>query len=301
MRTLPLLAALLISSPIAGASTELELLQDRCAEQERQIRQLEEENSRLKSLMGTAEAIPAPRTQAPNALETPAAKPSTESPAPAASYGTVRPGDSLTKLAKRHGTTPEALIKLNKLKNPSLIRAGQKLLLPSKATAPATRPPSATVGSSHIVKSGETFYSIARRHGISVNELEAANPGIKATSIRPGQKLQLSRAAAQPAAVAKSEPAPVAPPAPALASSTASAVTKLETAAPAPAPMDAGNRTVSNTPRIKSVLVTEEIDFGAFAAAHGTTTEKLNALNGHRLKSSTVLAKGSEFYVPAQP
>ena len=62
MRTLPLLAALLLSSPIAGASTELELLQDRCSEQERQIRQLEVENSRLKSLMGTAAATPAART-----------------------------------------------------------------------------------------------------------------------------------------------------------------------------------------------------------------------------------------------
>jgi ribosomal protein L7/L12 len=37
------------------------------------------------------------------------------------------------------------------------------------------------------------------------------------------------------------------------------------------------------------------------AAAHGTSTAKLNALNGLNLNSSTVLAKGSELYVPAQP
>ncbi len=300
MRTLPLLAAFLLSSPIALASTELELLQDRCAEQERQIRQLEEENSRLKSLMGTAASTPATRTASasrPESSAAPETKPSTASSQ--ASYGTVRPGDSLTKLAKRHGTTPEVLIKLNKIKNPSLIRPGQKLLLPAKAEAPASRTPSATVGSSHIVKNGETFYSIARQHGISVETLESANPGIKATSIRPGQKLQLSRASAP--AVAKSSPAPAPTAKLDVPSSTASAVTKLDAAAPAPAPLEDTSRTVSNTPRIKSVLVTEEIDFGAFAAAHGTTTEKLNALNGHRLKSSTVLAKGSEFYVPAQP
>ena len=56
MRAIPFLALLLLSSPIASASTELELLQDRCSEQERQIRQLEEENSRLKSLVNTAAA-----------------------------------------------------------------------------------------------------------------------------------------------------------------------------------------------------------------------------------------------------
>jgi hypothetical protein len=78
-------------------------------------------------------------------------------------------------------------------------------------------------------------------------------------------------------------------------------VTRLDTAASAPAPLASSSSTVSSSRRIRSVLVTEETDFGSFAAAHGTTTEKLNALNGHHLKSSTVLAKGSEFYVPAQP
>jgi len=301
MRPLPLLAAaLFLGSPIAGASTELELLQDRCSEQERQIRQLEEENSRLKSLIGTASNTPVARTS-----------PATDAPAPdvarkaaTPSYGTVRPGDTLSKIAKRHGTTPEALSKLNKLKNPSLIRPGQKLLLPSKeAASPAPRP-SSPVGGSHIVKNGETFYSIARKHGIGVDALEAANPTVKASALRPGQKLQLARST-PPAAenpVARATADKVAAPAAkaTLSSSTASAVSKIDSA-PAPAPLATASQTVSSVPRIKSVLVTEETDFGAFAAAHGTTTEKLNALNGHSLKPSTVLAKGSEFYVPAQP
>ena len=303
MRTLPLLAALLLSSPIALASTELELLQDRCAEQERQIRSLEEENSRLKSLMDTAAATPVARTQASADEKAPAVTGNTApSEAAAPSYGTVRPGDSLTKLAKRHGTTPETLIKLNKIKNPSLIGVGQKLLLPSKEASPVPRS-STPVGSSHIVKNGETFYSIARRHSLSVESLAAANPDVKATALRPGQKLQLTRTSDAPAASAKPSAVAMSAPAakPELPATTASAVSQPDTAAAAPAPLESASRMVNSTPRIKSVLVTEEIDFGTFAAAHGTTTEKLNALNGHHLKSSTVLAKGSEFYVPAQP
>lgn len=307
MRTLPLLAAaLFLGSPIAGASTELELLQDRCSEQERQIRQLEEENSRLKSLMGTASTTPVART----APATDAPVPAVAEKAAAPSYGTVRAGDTLSKIAKRHGTTPETLSKLNKLKNPSLIRPGQKLLLPGKAAATPAPRSSSPVGGSHIVKSGETFYSIARKHGIGVDALEAANPTVKASALRPGQKLQLARStpsvkevSVAKAAVAQPVPAPAPIPAAksTLSASTASAVTKLDRAAD-PAPLEtAASQTVSSAPRIKSVLVTEETDFGAFAAAHGTTTEKLNALNGHSLKPSTVLAKGSEFYVPAQP
>lgn len=303
MRTLPLLAAaLFLGSPIAGASTELELLQDRCSEQERQIRQLEEENSRLKSLMGTASTTPVVRT-AP-ATVTPA--PAVAEKAAAPSYGTVRTGDTLSKIAKRHGTTPEALSKLNKLKNPSIIRPGQKLLLPGKAAATPAPRSSSPVGGSHIVKTGETFYSIARKHGIGVDALEAANPTVKASALRPGQKLQLARStppvkeASVAKAIAQPAPAPIPAAKPTLSTSTANAVTKLDRA-PAPAPLATPSQTVSSVPRIKSVLVTEETDFGAFAAAHGTTTEKLNALNGHSLKPSTVLAKGSEFYVPAQP
>ena len=41
--------------------------------------------------------------------------------------------------------------------------------------------------------------------------------------------------------------------------------------------------------------------YGEFATKHGTDAERLNALNGLDLTTATVLAKGSELYVPAQP
>jgi hypothetical protein len=41
--------------------------------------------------------------------------------------------------------------------------------------------------------------------------------------------------------------------------------------------------------------------YGDFAAKHGTDADRLNALNGLDLTNATVLAKGSELYVPAQP
>lgn len=308
MNPLPILATLLLGSLTAGARTELELLQDRCSEQERQIRQLEEENSRLKSLMSTAVATPDSRSSAPAGTKaTVLAGEAGAGKSTGPAFSTVRSGDTLSRIARRHGTTTESLIKLNKLKNPSLIRPGQKLALPGStapAPAPSPRPPAAAVGGSHVVKSGETYYSIARRHGLSAVELQAANPAVKANALRPGQKLRLSSSTGLPAA----EPVPKE------SSVAEAAVVKLETSPPAsssrtkpdrtsaaPVPLESSSQTVSSSSGIRSVLVTEETDFAAFAAAHGTTTEKLNALNGHRLKPGTVLAKGSEFYVPAQP
>jgi hypothetical protein len=58
---------------------------------------------------------------------------------------------------------------------------------------------------------------------------------------------------------------------------------------------------VSNKPKIRSVRIDKEITFGDFAAVHGMEPAKLNALNGLHLESNTVLAKGSELYVSAQP
>ncbi len=45
---------------------------------------------------------------------------------------TVRPGDTLTAIAARVGTTVAALVRLNKLTDPDLIRAGDKLKLPKE-------------------------------------------------------------------------------------------------------------------------------------------------------------------------
>ena len=61
--------------------------------------------------------------------------------------------------------------------------------------------------------------------------------------------------------------------------------------------------TASATPekKFRSVTIEGEMTYGDFAAKHGTDAERLNALNGLDLTTATVLAKGSELYVPAQP
>lgn len=286
MRALPFLASLLCTATFAGAS-ELELLQSRVSEQERTIRQLEQENSRLKSLVGTAAATPAVKEAAPSSPSAP-------------THATVRAGDTLAKVAKRHGTTSATLIQLNKLKNPSLIRPGDKLRLPGRPAAAPTAPTGRTTGKTHVVKSGETFYSIARKHGIGPDALQAANPSVKATALRPGQTLQLSPQATAPQ-LARQESAAPKPAAPVQQAPAPSPAPQVAAKPAAPAPVESATQTVASAPRINSVFITEETDFSAFAAAHGTSTAKLNALNGLNLNPSTVLAKGSELYVPAQP
>ena len=54
-------------------------------------------------------------------------------------------------------------------------------------------------------------------------------------------------------------------------------------------------------PSIRSVTLTGTTTYGEFAKKHGTDVRHLNDLNALDLVETTVLAKGSELYIPAQP
>ena len=55
-------------------------------------------------------------------------------PTPAPQVYVVKKGDTVYKIAKRYGTTMQAIISENNLHNPSLIYPGQILLIPTVAT-----------------------------------------------------------------------------------------------------------------------------------------------------------------------
>ena len=52
----------------------------------------------------------------------------------AATKYTVKAGDNLDAIAKKHGTTPAAIAKANKLADPDLLTVGQSLVIPDGAT-----------------------------------------------------------------------------------------------------------------------------------------------------------------------
>lgn len=60
--------------------------------------------------------------------------------------------------------------------------------LSQRATTPAPVPPVAARGRSYTIRSGDSYWSIARRHGVSVEALTRANPGM------PPKRLQIGKA-----------------------------------------------------------------------------------------------------------
>ncbi len=122
------------------------------------------------------------------------------SPAARSRTHTVARGETLGSIASGAGTTIAAVVELNAIRNPNLIRVGQVLALPAGAagsTAPGPAPGAPTkvqvpAGGAvdHVVRPGETIGGIARRYRISQAQLIAAN-GLTNGVIYAGQRLLL--------------------------------------------------------------------------------------------------------------
>ncbi len=139
-------------------------------------------------------AAPATTPVLPTAV--PVSTPATGAVAPPAAGETVyvvQWGDTLSAIAWRYGTTVAAIVQRNGLADPSRIYVGQRLIIPTGGGVPA---PGGT--QIHIVQSGETLFSIARRYGTTVEAIVRANNLANPSLIYPGQRLVIPSGSGQP-------------------------------------------------------------------------------------------------------
>jgi LysM repeat protein len=130
----------------------------------------------------------------PATTEIASSVPQTSSAKPVSSYR-VRSGDTVSQIAKRFGVSVTKIARLNNLGPTSLIRVGQTL----KLSGPT--PKKASV-ESYRVKAGDNLSSIAKRHGLTLQELTAVNRISASTIIFPGQVLRVAKLLETPAPAA---------------------------------------------------------------------------------------------------
>ncbi len=130
---------------------------------------------------------------------------------------TVRSGDSLSKLASRH-QVPVSVIRTANGLDGDLIRVGQRLRLPrdeqllvdplyASAAGELARLQSGLIASdriTHRVRRGESLSLIAKRHRVSVEQLQAWNSISDPDRLSVGQQLVVFRSPAPPAPGASS-------------------------------------------------------------------------------------------------
>jgi LysM repeat protein len=111
---------------------------------------------------------------------------------------TVRPGDTMSGIAAKHGVSVSTLARVNGISNTRLIYPGQRLVVGGSAppaapqtSAPSAAPRSSTPQRSVRVQTGDTLYGIATSHGVSLSAVIEANPGIRPRALRVGALLRL--------------------------------------------------------------------------------------------------------------
>jgi murein DD-endopeptidase MepM/ murein hydrolase activator NlpD len=106
----------------------------------------------------------------------------------------VRRGETIYSLARTYGVSPQELQKLNGIEDPNRIRVGQRIRISGTASAPAL------AAGEHRAVRGETLYGIARRYGISLDALLAANGFSRNYVLKIGDRLRIPLAASSIAA-----------------------------------------------------------------------------------------------------
>ena len=106
----------------------------------------------------------------------------------------IRPYETMFQIAERHGLTLQQLMRFNNFTPTTPIRPGQVIRIPiiqpirppgPEPLPPGTRPPPNRV---YVVRRGDTLRSIARRFGVSVENIMFMN-NLRRPTIHVGQRL----------------------------------------------------------------------------------------------------------------
>lgn len=144
----------------------------------------------------------------------------------------VKPGETMFSIAKRYGLTIEELRKMNGMSSTATIKANQLLTIgtstivtkeeiltsvPTKKpksdtpigeeefvkTKPVVKEPAVTTKTqTHTVVSGETLFSISKKYGVSISQIQNWNE-LSGNSINLGQKLIVSQSKIQSTSLPK--------------------------------------------------------------------------------------------------
>ena len=163
---------------------------------------------------------------------------------------TVKPGETLSEIAERYGTSVQRLMDLNGLRNPQDLWAGSRIQVPGAGGGSRTAAAVSKGAKQHTVQSGETLSVIADRYGIPMERLVALNGLSNPDELMVGTTLKL-RAPSRPVA-AKPKPKPV-------STAAAKPAAKPAVKAPAVAVKPAAEKPVAEKPVAEKPVVAKPV------------------------------------------
>ncbi|HSI61999.1 MAG TPA: LysM peptidoglycan-binding domain-containing protein [Candidatus Saccharimonadia bacterium] len=194
----------------------------------------------------------------------------------------VKSSETFWSIADDYGISPKALAQANPNVNPNRLHEDMELVIPVEERAGSTTPgtssgngpapaPTQPGMMAHKVDDNETYYSIAKRYGITMDAMVAANPQVKPERLRPGMTVQVPMKTTRPPA----NPSP----------------------RPAPAPENSGGSTVASGPTPRTYKIRSGDTMASIAQKHGVSEAAL--LKENKLSASDPFYVDDVLKVPA--
>jgi membrane-bound lytic murein transglycosylase D len=120
--------------------------------------------------------------------------PIAEPPGPAYAYHRVRPGETLSLIAQRYRTSINSIMSYNDLRRSNYIVAGRLLKIPQRGyryAASDTPTPKNDRSIVHVVKKGDSLWTIAKQYGTTTKMIQQLNH-LATTELHKGQVLTIS-------------------------------------------------------------------------------------------------------------
>ncbi len=111
-------------------------------------------------------------------------------------YHRIRPGESLSTISRRYRCSVRSIMRANNLRRSSFIVAGKKLKIPRRGKIVYRSKKYTGVeyrdASSHVVKSGDSLWIIAKRYGTTTKKIQELN-NLSTTNLHIGQVLKIRK------------------------------------------------------------------------------------------------------------
>jgi membrane-bound lytic murein transglycosylase D len=107
----------------------------------------------------------------------------------------VRSGQTLSTIARRYGSSVNAIVRANNLRSRNRIRVGQRLKIPARGAQVSSSPAVVATGKAasltHSVRRGDSLWKLASRYGTTVDRIKRDN-NLRGDRLHVGQRLQIN-------------------------------------------------------------------------------------------------------------
>jgi murein DD-endopeptidase MepM/ murein hydrolase activator NlpD len=124
----------------------------------------------------------------------------------------IQKGETLYSIARNYGADIQGILSLNGIQDPGKIQAGQRIRIPGggKETGQGAVSPGPVYIEYQVVR-GDSLFGIARKHGVTLQELRAANGLREDYILKAGDRLKIPRRGEAPQALAADAPSKAGP------------------------------------------------------------------------------------------